>query len=421
MDQIKNIADLLNEIFKSNVLKAENYLEDNGTKHPVLIGDIYEGVTADLLRRTLFEELNLKVVTGQVRLHNGELSNQIDCIIVKGNPQKMPFTDKYECCIDDVIAVIEVKKTLYKDELKDSLIKMQNIVKGFDIEKSKTPISEEEIYRGYEMLTGKILEDIGDYTDENIDKNNFNSILINNLILDYSMPLRIIFGYDGYSNEITLRDGYLNIIENEKDILMGPLMPPNLIICNNSSLIKTNGMPYGIRMEKVYTDKFIGMASYETTPILILLEVIWTKLCNIFRDKLDYSIFGNEIKYENIFPLLIYEFNKYKGKYGFNGIIIPSKKITRKTHRIDSINNLEYKKIDNNICVILSILSKKGKISLLDKDFIKYCENEKINLIQLKKELVKTGYVKIRKDKIILRDKEDFVIEYTPEGIFLVH
>ena len=117
MDQIKNIADLLNEIFKSNVLKAENYLEDNGTKHPVLIGDIYEGVTADLLRRTLFEELNLKVVTGQVRLHNGELSNQIDCIIVKGNPQKMPFTDKYECCIDDVIAVIEVKKTLYKDEL----------------------------------------------------------------------------------------------------------------------------------------------------------------------------------------------------------------------------------------------------------------------------------------------------------------
>lgn len=421
MDQIKNIADLLNEIFQSNVLKVEDYLEDKGTKHPVLIGDIYEGVTADLLKRTLFEELNLKVVTGQIRLHNGELSNQIDCMIVKGNPQKMPFTDKYECCIDDVIAVIEVKKTLYKDELKDSLFKMQNIVKGFDIEKSKTPISEEEIYRGYEMLTGKILEDIGDYIGENIDKKNFDSVLINTLILDYSMPLRIIFGYEGYSNEITLRNGYLNIIENEKDISAGPLMLPNLIICNNSSLIKTNGMPYGIRMEEVYINKFIGMTSYETTPILILLEVIWTKLCNVFKNKLDYSIFGNEIKYENIFPLLKYEFNEYKGKYGFNGIIIPSKKIIRKTYRTDNTNILEYKKIDIKISTILSMLSKKGKISLLDKEFVKYCEQKKINLIQLKKELLKTGYVKIRKDKIVLRDKGDFVIQYTPEGIFLVH
>ncbi len=420
MDAIKSMSDLLDEVLKRNITTAEEYHQTNGTKHPVLLGDIYEGITADILKKTLFENLNLKVVTGQIRLHNGELSNQVDCMIVKNIGREMPFTGKFECDIDDVLAIIEVKKTLYKDELEDSLLKMQKITEGFDIEKTTAMIYEEDLYRGYEMLTGNYLDDITLYTGKNVAKNNYKSVLINTLIQDYALPLRIIFGYKGYSNEKTLREGYINIIENNSKIKSGPLMLPNLIICNRSSLIKTNGIPYGSRLEEKSEDRFTGMASYIDDPILILLEILWTKLCNVFRDELDSSIFGYELNYENIIPLLLYKFEEYKGNYGFIGEILNLKRINRKTLRYKDDGIGERIKISEVAQIVFLRLTSDGEISMLDKDFRQYCDKNEINLIDLKKELIGTGYVKIKRDKILLREKGMFLIDSGPDGDFIV-
>lgn len=420
MDRIKNISDLLDKILKKNILQAKEYHESDGTRHPTLLGDIYEGITSNLLEKTLFEHLDLKVVSGQVRLHNGQLSNQMDCMIVKKTGRKIPFTDKFECEIDDVIAVIEVKKTLYKDELEDSLLKMQKITEGFDVEKTKNGLIEEEIYRGYEVLTGRTLDDIDFYTGKNIDKSNFTSVLVNSLILDYLTPLRIVFGFNGYTNEKSLRDGFVNILTNNSNIKMGPRMLPNLIICKESCLIKTNGIPYGLRTEKETNNKFNGLASYSSNPILVLLEILWSKLCNVFPEQLNSNIFGFETKYENIVPLLMYSFEQYEGKYGFAGEILNLKDIQRKTLR--SNGNLKNERVNISIVahVVFMMLSSGKNVSILDKEFRKYCAKEKTSLIELKKELLDTGYIKFRKDKILLRTIENLIIQCDKDGYFIM-
>ena len=420
MDKIKSMSDLLDQILKENILEAKEYHETYGTRHPTLVGDIYEGITSELLKRTLFEHLDLKVVSGQVRLHNGELSNQMDCMIVKKTGRKIPFTDKFECEIDDVIAVIEVKKTLYKSELEDSLLKMQKITEGFDVEKTKNKIREEDIYRGYELLTGKTLDDIDLYTSNNIDKNNFTSVLVNALLLDYSTPLRIVFGFDGYSNEKNLREGFSNILQTNSSIQMGPRMLPNLIICKESSLIKTNGIPYGLRTEKEMNNQFNGLASYSHNPVLVLLEILWSRLCHVFFNQLDSNIFGDATKYENIVPLLIYSFEQHKGKYGFVGKLLKIKNIERKTLR--SEGNLEKERINISIVanVVLTMLCSGKEVSILDQEFRKCCDREKVNLIELKKELLNTGYIKFRKDRILLRKIENLMIQCDINGYFIM-
>ena len=313
MDKIKNASDLLDKILKKKILKAEKYHKSNGTKHPGLLGDIYEGITSKILEKTVFEELDLKVVTGQIRLHNGELSNQVDCMIVKKIGCEIPYTGKYECNIDDVIAVVEVKKTLYKSELEDSLLKMQRLFEGMEFNYNDSKVLEDDIYRAYEMMTGNQLDDINLYIGENLDEDDFTSMLVNLLIMDYKMPLRIIIGYDGYKDEITLREGFLNVLQNNNKIKSGTVVLPNIIISRDSALIKTNGIPYGLRMKEKSSGEYVGFASYNRDCILILLEVIWTKLCSIYTNELDKSIFGDYVTTENIVPLFICHFMKEKG------------------------------------------------------------------------------------------------------------
>lgn len=419
MDKIKNMSDLLENILAKDLHTAAEYHKTGGTKHPGLLGDIYEGVTHKLLEETLFEHLNLKVVTGQIKMHNDQLSKQIDCMIVKNTLREIPFTGKYECFIDDVIAIIEVKKTLNKTKLEEALINMQTISKGFDAEKTTVKIREEEIYRAYELLTGNALDDINKYTGDNINKNDYTSVLTNTLILDYCLPLRIIFGYDGYANEITLRKGYLDLIDKHPSIESGPLAIPNLIICKNSSLIKTNGIPYALRIGKP-NNSFIGLASYCKTPVLVLLEILWTKLCNIYVDELDNSIFGETTKYENILPLLSYKFENHNGNYGFIGHCCELKKIERSSDRIESKNEAEIINLNAVSFTVLQMLSFGSKVSLRSVKLREQCEIEGITLIELKKELLDTGFIKFNSHNILLRDRGEFLLRIDDKGYHLI-
>lgn len=51
---------------------------------------MYEGLTDKILKELLFKDLNLKVVTGQILNYTGNLSNQIDCMIVIKTKEKIP-------------------------------------------------------------------------------------------------------------------------------------------------------------------------------------------------------------------------------------------------------------------------------------------------------------------------------------------
>ena len=113
---IRSISDLLKSFIDQEIKKLDEF----DLKHGPTIGKMYEGLTSDILNKTVPEKLNLKTTTGVIYDDTGLMTGEIDCMLVRGEGLKIPYTESYKWHIKDVIVVFEVKKTLYSAELKDS-------------------------------------------------------------------------------------------------------------------------------------------------------------------------------------------------------------------------------------------------------------------------------------------------------------
>jgi hypothetical protein len=59
------------------------------------------------------------------------------------------------------------------------------------------------------------------------------------LITEQFAPLRIVFGYEGYASEHSLRKGFLDFLErNPRTAGFGTTSLPSLIVCGGHSLVK---------------------------------------------------------------------------------------------------------------------------------------------------------------------------------------
>lgn len=116
---IETIHELLVAMKEKGIEDIEPYLNIG---HNPTIGEMYEGLTHQLMERTIFKDFNMHVVSGKIINASGKLSKQIDCMIVIGEGEKLPYTDNYIYNINNVIAVIEVKKKLFSNDLSDALI-----------------------------------------------------------------------------------------------------------------------------------------------------------------------------------------------------------------------------------------------------------------------------------------------------------
>ena len=107
----------------SNLLEAlaqqENeLLKASGISHRPTIGNMYEGLTADIVNKSLFKGLNLTVARNSFIAGS---QTEYDIILAEGagvhvrySEQQFTFEPK------QVLAVIQVKKNLYGSEVKDS-------------------------------------------------------------------------------------------------------------------------------------------------------------------------------------------------------------------------------------------------------------------------------------------------------------
>jgi len=98
---IRSLADLLSAL----VSKGRDELDEYSSQltHSGLIGDMYEGLTKEIFNRSIFEGLDLRVVDGQIRGAPGQLSKQIDCMIVHGDADQIPYTTSYVYPIERVL------------------------------------------------------------------------------------------------------------------------------------------------------------------------------------------------------------------------------------------------------------------------------------------------------------------------------
>ncbi|WP_218917911.1 DUF6602 domain-containing protein [Lentibacillus amyloliquefaciens] len=272
------------------------------TIHSTIIGDMYEGIAKKLLDNTIFKGLDLRISSGQITNKDGEFSKEVDCMIVEGEGDPIPNTDKYIYDISNVIAVIEVKKNLNKDDLLDSYFKMAKLSEMFD----PRDMSENE----FRLFRDAFRSTVGMEVPEHKHISNHNleiQMIYHTLLIETLMPLRIVFGFYGYSSMKSLRKGFINFLQDHVSTESNPIKGfspgtfPNQIFTRSSSLIKANGMPYVSPLDE--NGFWEAYTSSSHNPLLHFLELLWTKL-SYKHGISSLDIFGDELTMEAVFRFI---------------------------------------------------------------------------------------------------------------------
>ena len=424
---ISTVADLLDAL-KNQEAKL---LDEQKITHAPTIGSMYEGLTKSILERALPSKLELRVVSGFITNESGRISKQIDCMLVDGIGEKIPYTDNYRYDIENVIAVIEVKKNLYSDEL-DSAYK--NLASVRDLRISRKTVNRMFIDSHRQILQS----DPRDYEDISqlaIWKQQVGFALYHESML----PIRIAIGYHGFSSEFSFREAFIQYLnKNLYTSGFSPIDFPNLIISGNYSLIKLNGMPYGIPVFKerkaafsvfglqedtddippITTDLWAFYASYPANPILLLLQLLWTRLTYI--EKVTGEIFGLDLDVEFVRPLLLAKAIEQNNQVGWHyEYFAVSEKF------LNSIPlSVKWKPVEINMdqAIILSYLGNQERndvfsISVTDSGLL--AELQSPSLLNENLELLtKANLVSLENDSLRLLTRECAVI-VTPDGHFL--
>jgi hypothetical protein len=301
---IRTLADFVDRLRAAEEMKLETF---SYVDHAPMIGSMYEGLTRDILDRALFADLDLRVVTGKLRDPDGRLSRQLDAMVVVGEGERLPHTPYYIYPLTQVLVVVEVKKTLYGDELADAYVNIQSVgheldpfaLAGDDMAFERASVRRFE--RAFRLVAQRDLPGDGDLESLGFER----EMLAQALLREAVLPVRIVLGYSGYKTEVGLRDGFVNYLEkvvtDGQRAGYGPTNFPNLIACGRHALVKTNGMPYAATHTGM-ADEWLLYCSVADRPNTLLLEVIWTRLASQFD--LPASIFGEDLELERLNPLL---------------------------------------------------------------------------------------------------------------------
>jgi hypothetical protein len=274
---IKTISEMLHAFMRAESKKLGEY----ELKHAPSIGVMYEGLSSNILNKAIPDGLDLRVVGGFVVDAQGKLSGQIDCMLVTGAGERIPYSSSYKWPVWDVLAVIEVKKNLYGAELKDSFLHLRQVAESFnawlfaDTDEKRT-FSLGPSTRAFETISGYCAPGYA----ERKSLPDALQLIYHTLVAEQLAPVLIVFGYDGYKSEASLREGLLKFLDEQG---VGPRngVPsfPHQITCNGNSLVKLNGQPY---MEPMNGDYWTFYASTQSNPLWVMIELIWTKISNRF-------------------------------------------------------------------------------------------------------------------------------------------
>lgn len=263
---LQTISDFLQTLLD----KEKEFLSKQDITHPGIIGDMYEGLAKEILNKAIFQGLNLSVRDGFVRGPDKKLSKQIDCMIVEGEGELIPHTNHYVYDFENVIAILESKKTLYSEELSEAYANLLSFSDRFN-PSTKMNIKYSDLVQPFQEITKK------EFPKDPKTLNEKDQLIYHYLVIMYAMPLRIIFGYNGYETELGFRDGYVNYLEKRMGQKhYGPNSMPDLIICNDYSIIKINQQPYQI--QSLRDNFFTLFATGVNKPIYYLLLQLWYKL-----------------------------------------------------------------------------------------------------------------------------------------------
>lgn len=292
---INTISDLLRAF-----VEAENAaLNKYEIKHRPTIGEMYEGLTQELVNRSIFGGMNL-VVSTQSFIDGCD--TEFDVILAEGEGEPIPYTTSKKYKPSQVIAVFQVKKTLTARELRNSYDNLKQVANVF--QKVSSAMDASIVNDSLKKICHK---ELSAYSSGKL--NHQEEFIYHSLVMDSYMPLRFVFGYNGYKTEEGFRQSFIDFLnsnrstETERYEGFSPMFFPNMIISDGFSLVKFTGCPYTLPLGIVKDGWWEVMASSNYNPMYIFLEMLWTKLAYRFGG-LPSSLFGDDLESEP-FSLLL--------------------------------------------------------------------------------------------------------------------
>nr|WP_319393773.1 DUF6602 domain-containing protein [uncultured Desulfobacter sp.] len=386
---IRTIADLLNSFMNEESKKLDEYELNHGPT----IGNMYEGLSKKILDKTIPESLGLRVVDGFIKNSLGNESGQIDCMLVKGEGEPIPYTESYKYDIKNVVAVFEVKKNLFSKDLVDSFEHTKMVSELFSQELFEGPdnglINITPALKVFSKMTGIFAPEY----DQRETLSPELQVIYHTLITEQLTPIRIVLGYGGYRKEKNLRKGLVDFYQ-DKRIGYGIPAFPHLITCNGISLVKLNGHPYFDSLQNGYWD-FYG--SSLSNPLIFLLELIWTKLSNEYNIRIPW---GNDLEVETV-KIFLSALPVVIGHpcYGNGGWKLKHTELSD-----DDLSNVPKSDIWEPIEIsyveflIFERLCAKGTLSIEDLFLNEIIAQNGINKKDLIKQLIATHYVALKDD-----------------------
>lgn len=271
---ITNFAQFLERLQE----KEAAILAAEAVKHGPTIGDMYEGLTKELVERAIPKSLGVQLVEGFVVGADGKYGHQTDAMLVMGDAgRQLPKTSKWAWPIEDVLAVFEVKKNLYVTDLADSLVKMRSLSeqqRQFLLAANR-PIAIGTSHRAFARALGRFPA-----AGELDDFDNPGGEILRTIAHEQLAPVRVVFGYEGYADEHGLRQAFIDALGKAEGGVAGPGVLPNLVICRRNALVKLTGHPYIAPIGD--NGRWDLFGSTREAPFRLLLELIWTRLANQF-------------------------------------------------------------------------------------------------------------------------------------------
>lgn len=372
---IRTVADLLRAV-------RERELEAIGkappVAHPVMIGDMYEGLTRDLLELAIFGDLDLRVVEGKIQDRTGALTSQLDCMVVVGDGVQLPHTTHYVYDVNQVVAVVEVKKTLYRSELGDAYANLLTVAGRGD--PHAVPLG--RVLNPFRAITAVGLEAPDELGRLPLTQQHVFHTLVGEVLL----PVRVAMGYSGYTSEYTLRRGFWQYLETRVGVPgYGPLRMPDLIIAGSNALVKLNGMPYALRQNR---EDWLLYGSVAEQSMLVLLELLWSRIASRFD--LDPAIFGNDLVLEQINPLIegrLHETPAGRG-WGYTLVDVSARELERRPRTVPWQPAI----VDKVEFVALNILCRQEEIDVdHDADLKAHLGKEGVTTDEYIERVISTG------------------------------
>lgn len=389
---IKSVSDFLSRL----VDHERSALDTYDLKHGPTIGKMYEGLSSNILERAISPSLCLDVVEGFICDDTEEMSGQIDCMLVKGEGELIPFTSSYKWNVDNVIAVIEVKKTLYKKDIQESFDLLRSVLdrRSKNVQAkagAKGVVDISPALRVFAEITGKIAPTYGELNQFEFHEQMIYHTLVNELL----SPIRISWGHHGYSTEIGLRNGFLEFLkDNIGKHGYGPGSFPQLIISGEYSLMAATGFPFRIPMS---TDIWDFYLSSSHNPINLLLEYVWTRLQREFKLT---GLWGEDLDLQLLNPLLGTKAIIRDQKMGWE--FTKRKMIPTDFSQFPVQGEWEPVPLDIEQFTAINLLCGGGSISKTDPELIKFVAEKGIDVEEFLARLVETRLVATKGDEIRL-------------------